>query len=1005
MGFDETKVRCYNCQEYGHFVKECVKSKVEFDSQKKPNTFQNNRTQSHGSSGSGNSNHASTSSALVAQNDENYDWGIHLEDLVGAISQAFVAEIHSENPEDSTDDHSSSDGESLQSVDEEHVKVQTVDSDIASASVVSEDDIVLTKRSSDDDESEDIPIAKVFMADMSDSSKVKDFTCTIYCSNCICVKDKMQKVMDDNTNLICDMKSMHVVNQKFKDNDKLCMDRIESLKRDLNSLGLKYKQQAYHLDMAYAEIEKRNEIVAQKNKEISDKESEVIKLHRKLDSFGNSYMVLDYFNDNADPTKQVAGVGFVPPPFNGNYVIKPEVILEEELDPKTVLNVNHVTGIPKEVNIDEPKVVKQVTRDRCILTEADEVIQPKLSKVLQTSGFVATGHQKKLSSKPTSDVVKKVLLRQSVPTQSFAKSSGFKQNHKHFSKPVVGHIGVRNVVAFQKHSEIPRVGITKDSQPQGQPRRTINNMWYVDSGCSRHMTGNIRLLEDVIKIDGGYVTFAGNKGGYITGQCTLKNDKVNFEKVNYVEQLEHNLLSVSQVCDKKFSFHFNDTEYDFSRFSWVKFLASKAENHRDGAILNPGFRELVQTENSKLPVTFWDEAVNRVLTVKRHKKTCYELLNNRKPNLEYLLHFGNPCTLLKVKDVPTKFSAKAIERIFMGYVANSTIKRVYNKETCQSFHLPSDISPEEAAVLYESCQDTYNGGFIRTVVQHSSVPSTSTPDPNVASCSGPQDSDSEEDDVVFQDSSIDSLFVDEPSTSTQAHWEIPINLELEISVNQDLSSQSEMTQVDVLSVPEVASIKELKDHLVTNIIGNLRDGVHTGRTKECRNGFCDNNWIEAMQEELAQFDKLKVWNLLDPPKGVYPIGTKWVFKCKKDDRGVVVRNKARLVIPGFNEKEGIDYTEVYAPVARLEAIRLFLAFASYKGFKVFQLDVKSALLYGKFKEEVYVCQTPVFEDPVHPSRVFKLDKALYGLHQAPHAWYETLSKHLMDNGFVRGQID
>ncbi|KAI3808651.1 hypothetical protein L1987_24608 [Smallanthus sonchifolius] len=126
---------------------------------------------------------------------------------------------------------------------------------------------------------------------------------------------------------------------------------------------------------------------------------------------------------------------------------------------------------------------------------------------------------------------------------------------------------------------------------------------------------------------------------------------------------------------------------------------------------------------------------------------------------------------------------------------------------------------------------------------------------------------------------------------------------------------------------------------------------------------------------------------------------------QENDRGVVVINKARLVVQGFNQQEGIDYTEVYAHVARLEAIRLFLAFASYKGFKVFQLDVKSAFLYGKVKEEVYVCQPSGFEDPINPSKVFKLDKALYGLHQAPRAWYETLSTHIMDNDFVRGHID
>ncbi|KAI3786565.1 hypothetical protein L1987_40331 [Smallanthus sonchifolius] len=352
MGFDKSKVRCYNCQEYGHFAKECVKPKVEFDSQKKQSNFQHNRNQPHGSSGnqnhgpSGNTNHASASSTLVAKIDENYDWGIHLEDLMGAVSQAFVAEIHSEKPEESTDDESSSDdscdGDSVPSVDDEEEREQSIDSDAVTG--VAEEEIVLTENASVGEDSENILIAKVFMADMSDPTKVKDFVCHIFCSNCISVKDKLQKVMDDNTNLICDMKSMHSVNQKLKDNDKLCIDRIESLKRDLNSLGLKYKEHGYHLDMAYAEIEKRNEVVAQKNKEISEKESEVIKLHRKMEQFENSSVVLDYFNANADPTKRVAGIGFVPPPFNANYVVEPEIIHEEEIDPKTVLKVNPVTG-------------------------------------------------------------------------------------------------------------------------------------------------------------------------------------------------------------------------------------------------------------------------------------------------------------------------------------------------------------------------------------------------------------------------------------------------------------------------------------------------------------------------------------------------------------------------------------------------------------------------------------------------------------------------------------
>ncbi|GKF62128.1 putative ribonuclease H-like domain-containing protein, partial [Tanacetum coccineum] len=117
----------------------------------------------------------------------------------------------------------------------------------------------------------------------------------------------------------------------------------------------------------------------------------------------------------------------------------------------------------------------------------------------------------------------------------------------------------------------------------------------------------------------------------------------------------------------------------------------------------------------------------------------------------------------------------------------------------------------------------------------------------------------------------------------------------------------------------------------------------------------------------------------------YAIGTKWILKNKRDARRIVVRNKARLVAQGHRQEEGIDYDEVFAPVARIEAIRLFLAFASYLGFMVYQMDVKSAFLYGRIDEEVYVTQPKGFMDPQHPKKVYKVVKALYGLHQAPRA--------------------
>ncbi|GJS19761.1 putative ribonuclease H-like domain-containing protein [Tanacetum coccineum] len=175
--------------------------------------------------------------------------------------------------------------------------------------------------------------------------------------------------------------------------------------------------------------------------------------------------------------------------------------------------------------------------------------------------------------------------------------------------------------------------------------------------------------------------------------------------------------------------------------------------------------------------------------------------------------------------------------------------------------------------------------------------------------------------------------------------------------------------------------------------------------KKISKALQDDSWVQAMQEELLQFKLQQVWVLVDLPHGMKVIGTKWVYRNKRDERGVVVRNKARLVAQGYTQEEGIDYDEVFAPVARIEAIRLFLAFASFMGFIVYQMDVKSAFLYGTIDEEVYVSQPPGFVDPDHPKKVYKVVKALYGLHQAPRAWYATLSTFLEKHGYKRGTID
>ena len=131
------------------------------------------------------------------------------------------------------------------------------------------------------------------------------------------------------------------------------------------------------------------------------------------------------------------------------------------------------------------------------------------------------------------------------------------------------------------------------------------------------------------------------------------------------------------------------------------------------------------------------------------------------------------------------------------------------------------------------------------------------------------------------------------------------------------------------------------------------------------------------------------------------IETRWVFRNKLNEEGKVVRTKARLVAQGYNQQEGIDYDKAFAPVARLEAIKILLAYAAHKSIKLFQMDVKNAFLNGFLNEEVYVSQPPGFIDEEKPNHVFKLTKALYGHKQAPRAWYDRLDTFLIENGFSR----
>nr|GEZ24766.1 hypothetical protein [Tanacetum cinerariifolium] len=186
-----------------------------------------------------------------------------------------------------------------------------------------------------------------------------------------------------------------------------------------------------------------------------------------------------------------------------------------------------------------------------------------------------------------------------------------------------------------------------------------------------------------------------------------------------------------------------------------------------------------------------------------------------------------------------------------------------------------------------------------------------------------------------------------------------------------------------------------KDHPLEQVIGEPLRPIVTRNQLRSDGDMCIASLVK----------RLDVWVLVPAPDNILPLTLKWLFKNKHDEEQTVIRNKSRLVVRGYRQEEGIDFEESFAPVARMEAIRIFLAYATHKSFTVFQMDMETAFLHGSLKEDVHVCQPEGFIDVDHPSHVYKLKKALYGLKQAPRAWYDELSKFLLQHHFFKGTID
>ncbi|GJS92658.1 retrovirus-related pol polyprotein from transposon TNT 1-94 [Tanacetum coccineum] len=447
---------------------------------------------------------------------------------------------------------------------------------------------------------------------------------------------------------------------------------------------------------------------------------------------------------------------------------------------------------------------------------------------------------------------------------------------------------------------------------------------------------------------------------------------------------------------------------------------------------------------SVLSKHFWTDAVriacytqSRPIIVKRHDKISYEIFRERILDISYFHVFGCPVFIYNHKDHLGKFNAKADDRYFLGYSSVSKAFKVYNTRRQQieeTYHITFDERDDPSRKYQVDSVVSYyiipHGRSLTEITQENHVPEVIAPNepamPHTEDTEGPPDpintkgiheQNVQNDQMITQPTDVPS------GNNTEVLGSITEPLVLDVT-------QSHITNQASTSSHPVPQDRWSRDQHIelVNIIGDPGEGMLTrsmaakltaASASECL--FADflseiepkkvsealkhPGWIDAMQEELNQFYRNKVWTLVPLPYGKIAIGSKWVFRNKKDEHGTTTKNKARLVAQGYSQEEGIDYDETFAPVARMEAIRIFLAFATYMNFKVYQMDVKSAFLNGKLKEEVYVKQPPGFESSEFPDYVCKLDKALYGLKQAPRAWYETLSTFLIQNKFARGRID
>ncbi|GJU03386.1 retrovirus-related pol polyprotein from transposon TNT 1-94 [Tanacetum coccineum] len=436
-----------------------------------------------------------------------------------------------------------------------------------------------------------------------------------------------------------------------------------------------------------------------------------------------------------------------------------------------------------------------------------------------------------------------------------------------------------------------------------------------ENGCSRHMIGVKQYLHIYSKESGPKVVFGDNSLGDTEGYGSVNCNGITFTRVAYVNGLKHNLISISELCDANFKV--------------------------------------------------------RSIIVKRHGKISYDVFRGRSPDISYFYVFGCPVHIHNHRDHMGKFDEKADDGFFLSYSLVAKAFRVFNirrQEIEETYHVT--FSEDDEAISKSSTE-----GDEINFSENKSFPDDEFPIPRskVSQCSGKddyfpyvlvhdplstnnitildhvictntltlQDINSSDESPEFSIAN-NHLVHQEPDVFDLANNSEPAETHTDVSKTQNITissiepspSISSPLAEDAQNTPQTRDFEAASAHegLYVNFLSEIKP-------KKLMEALEEEVWIIAMQEKLNQVDRNKVWTLVPVPYGKTIIGTKWIFRNKMDENGVVIKNKARLVAEGFRQEEGIDYDENFAPVARLESIKILLAYAAYMGFMVYQMDV------------------------------------------------------------------